>query len=33
MVVNNTAYQFVGSKLRVEIFLKKGEDKKEAVLK
>ena len=33
MVVNNTAYQFVGSKLGVEIFLKKGEDKKEAVLK
>ena len=33
MMVNNTAYQFVGSKLGVEIFLKKGKDKKEAVLK
>ena len=33
MVVNNTAYQFVGSKLEVEIFWKKGEDKKEVVLK
>ena len=32
-MVNNTVYQFVGSNLGVEIFLKKREHQKKGVLK
>ena len=33
MVVNNTVYEFVGSNLGVEIFLKKREHQKKGALK